>query len=102
MQDNLKTHKAESLYKAFSPAEAFRIAERFEWHYIPIHGSWHIIAECELSVFSRQCLVWRIPDKTTLAAEDDAWKTTRNEVGTRCTDNSPAKKSDPNSLTNLP
>ena len=34
--DNLNTHKVAPLYKAFSLAEARRIAERFEWHYTPI------------------------------------------------------------------
>ena len=33
--DNLNTHKVASLYQAFLPAEARRIAERFEWHFTP-------------------------------------------------------------------
>ena len=56
VQDNLNTHKIASLYKAFLPAEALRIAERIEMHYTPKHGSWLNMAECELSVLSRQCL----------------------------------------------
>ena len=84
VQDNLNTHKASSLYKAFSPAEARRIAERFEWHYTPKHWSWLNIAKCDLSVLGRQCLARRIPDQTTLAAEVDAWKTTRNDVSLKC------------------
>ena len=82
--DNLNAHKVASLYKAFLPAEAHRIAERFEWHFTPEHGSWLNIAECELSVLSRQCRARRIPDKTTLAAEVEAWQTTRNGVGAKC------------------
>ena len=39
VQDNLNTHKPASLYEAFPPLEARRIAERFEWHYTPKHGS---------------------------------------------------------------
>jgi hypothetical protein len=35
VQDNLNTHNAASLYKAFTPSEARRIAQRFEWHYTP-------------------------------------------------------------------
>ena len=31
VQDNLSTHKPASLYEAFPPAEARRLAERFEW-----------------------------------------------------------------------
>jgi hypothetical protein len=38
--DNLNIHESASLYKKFSPEEAYRIANRFEWHYTPIHGSW--------------------------------------------------------------
>ena len=33
---------------------------------------------------SRQCLARRIPDKTTLATEVAAWKTTRNDVRSGC------------------
>lgn len=69
VQDNLNTHKPASLYEAFPPAEARRIAERFEWCYTPKHGSWLNIAECELSVLARQCLNRRIPDQATLETE---------------------------------
>ncbi|TQM92080.1 DDE superfamily endonuclease [Roseinatronobacter monicus] len=78
VQDNLNTHNPASLYEAFPPAQARRIAQRFEWHYTPKHGSWLNIAECELSVLARQCLARRIPDKTMLKAEVDAWTTNRN------------------------
>ena len=54
--DNLNTHTTASLYKAFPPEEARRLAERFEWHYTPKHGSWLDMAEIELSVLSRQAL----------------------------------------------
>ena len=78
VQDNLNTHKPASLYEAFPPAEARRIVDRFEWHYTPKHGSWLNIAECELSVLSRQCLNRRIPDQQSLATEVNAWTTSRN------------------------
>jgi hypothetical protein len=48
--DNVNTHGVWSLYEAFEPAEAKRIADRLEWHYTPEHGSWLNIAEIELSV----------------------------------------------------
>jgi hypothetical protein len=35
VQYNLNTHAPSSLYEAFAPAEARRLAERFEWHYTP-------------------------------------------------------------------
>ena len=52
VMDNLNTHACASLYEAFSPAEARRIAERLEIHHTPKHGSWLNIAEIELSVLS--------------------------------------------------
>ena len=38
--DNLNTHKLGSLYEAFAPSEARRIAKRLEFHHTPNHGSW--------------------------------------------------------------
>jgi hypothetical protein len=39
VMDNLNTHTPASLYEAFPPAEARRIAERLEIHYTPKHAS---------------------------------------------------------------
>ena len=44
VMDNLNTHHPASLYAAFEPAEALRIAQRLEIHYTPKHGSWLNIA----------------------------------------------------------
>ena len=79
VQDNLNTHGPASLYRAFPPAEARRIAERFEWHYTPKHGSWLNLAEAELSVLARQCLARRIPDLATLEQQLAAWLQWRNK-----------------------
>jgi hypothetical protein len=79
VQDNLNTHKPASLYEAFPPAEARRLAERFEWHYTPKHGSWLDMAETKLSVLSRQCLDRRIPNKQILIEEVAAWERSRNK-----------------------
>ena len=76
--DNLNTHKLGSLYEAFEPAEARRIAKRLELHYTPRHGSWLNMAEIELSVFSRQCLNHRIGDEQILKGEADALENERN------------------------
>ena len=76
--DNLSTHTPAALYEAFEPAEARRLAERFEWHYTPKHGSWLNVAEIELSVVARQCLDRRIPDLETLRHEVAAWERSRN------------------------
>jgi hypothetical protein len=80
VQDNLNTHRPASLYKAFPAAEAKRIADRFEWHYTPKHGSWLNIAECELSVLARQCLDRRIPDQASLETEVTVWTQNRNNA----------------------
>ncbi len=79
VQDNLNTHTPASLYRAFPPAEARRIAERFEWHYTPKHGSWLNMAEAELSVLARQCLDRRIPDIENLEEHVVAWLQRRNK-----------------------
>jgi len=79
--DNLNTHKMASLYEAFPPEQARRIAERIEWHYTPKHGSWLDMAEIELSVLARQCLDRRIATREELEREVAAWEAERNERG---------------------
>jgi hypothetical protein len=76
--DNLNTHSGASLYKTFLPNEAKRILNKLEFHYTPKHGSWLNIAELMLSIYSRQCLRRRIPDKPTLRKETTAWYIDRN------------------------
>lgn len=76
--DNLNTHGVASLYEAFPPEEAHRIAERLEIHYTPKHGSWLNIAEIELSALKAGCLDRRIPDIATMRREVEAWTTERN------------------------
>jgi len=79
VMDNLNTHNTSSLYEAFPPEEAFRLAQQLEIHYTPKHGSWLNIAECELSALAAQCLGdRRIPDIDTLNVELSAWHTKRN------------------------
>jgi hypothetical protein len=81
VMDNLNTHSPGSLYEAFPPAEARRLADRLEIHHTPKHGSWLNVAEIELSVLGRQCLDRRIPDKQALTAEVAAWAQRRNAAG---------------------
>lgn len=76
--DNLNTHRLASLYVAFSPTEARRIARKLEIHYTPKHGSWLNMAEIELAVLTRQCLDRRIPDRATLTTETAAWNDARD------------------------
>ena len=81
--DNLNTHKLSSLYEAFEPAEARRIAERLEIHYTPKHGSWLNMAEIEIGVMTRQCLNRRLESQAVLRREIDAWQRRRNAEATR-------------------
>ncbi len=79
VMDNLNTHTPASLYEAFPPAEAKRIAQRLEIHHTPKHGSWLNMAEIELSVLERQCLKRRLGTFEILSTEATAWAVERNQ-----------------------
>lgn len=79
VMDNLNTHSLGSLYEAFEPAEARRLAKRLEIHYTPKHASWLNIAENEIGVLSSQCLDRRIEDCEEFHREVTAWERERNE-----------------------
>jgi len=79
VQDNLNTHTPGSYYEAFSPEEAFALAQRFEMHYTPTKASWLNMVEIELSILSKQCLDRRIGDIEILEREAQAWARQRNE-----------------------
>lgn len=81
--DNLNTHTTASLYKAFAPEEARRLAERFEWHYTPKHGSWLDMAEIELSILSRQALSKPKPDEESFSRAVRSWSSRRNAECTK-------------------
>jgi hypothetical protein len=83
VQDNLNTHSPASLYEAFPPAEAKRLADKLELHATPKHGSWLNVAEIELSVLAGQCLDRRLADRTTLEREVAAWQRARNRTRRR-------------------
>jgi hypothetical protein len=83
VMDQLNTHTIASLYEAFAPTEAKRIAERLEIHQTPKHGSWLNMAEIEFSVLVRQCLGQRLPDVVRLQEEVSGWETARNAAGSR-------------------
>jgi hypothetical protein len=76
--DNLNTHNLGSLYQAFEPAEALRIARKVELVYTPKHGSWLNAAEPELSALTRQCLDRRIPTRLEVGQQARIWKNCRN------------------------
>jgi hypothetical protein len=78
VMDQLNTHGPWSLYEAFAPQEAKRIADKLEIHYTPKHGSWLNMAEIELSAFERD-LPQRIGDKPGMHQHVLAWEKRRNE-----------------------
>jgi len=77
--DQLNTHNIASLYQAFKPNEARRLAEKLEIHYTPKHGSWLNIAEIELSVLCRQCLDDYFQTRQQMATQTAEWERPRNE-----------------------
>ncbi|WP_240911593.1 IS630 family transposase, partial [Paludisphaera soli] len=81
--DNLNTHGPQSLFAAYPPEDAWRLARRLEFHFTPKHASWLNMAECEPSVLCRQCLSRRIADAATLAGELTAWERCRNAARAR-------------------
>ena len=83
VMDQLTTHNTASLYEAFAPTEARRLAKRLEIHHTPKPGSWLNLAEIELSVLARQCLERRSPSQEALAAEVAVWQRERNAAQTR-------------------
>lgn len=78
--DNLNVHTLAVLYLAFPPAEARRIARKFELHYTPKHGSWLNMCEIEWSVLARQSLGQRLPDRLQVDTVVDAWEEQRNKA----------------------
>ena len=78
VMDQLNTHSLASLYEAFAPEEAKRLAERVELHHTPKHGSWLNLAEIEFSALGRQCLARRIATPDTLRRAVAQWEEQRN------------------------
>ena len=76
--DNPDTHRLSTLCETFLPAEALRIAGRFEIHHTPKHGSWLNMAELEINALRSKCLDRRIPNRDTLCREVAAWQRDRN------------------------
>lgn len=79
VQDNLSAHKKSALYELFEPERARAILEKIEFVYTPKHGSWLNVAECELSVLTRQGLKERIDNKDEMIRQTTAWYEARND-----------------------
>ena len=87
VSDNLNTHDKASFYEAFPPQTAYRLAQKFEMHYTPKHGSWLNIAETELSALTMQCLGnRRIHSLEELNGTISDWEKELNKklVGVKC------------------
>jgi hypothetical protein len=79
VMDNLNTHNVASLYEAFEPCEAWRLAEKLDIHHTPKHGSWLNMAEIELSILSRQCMNDYFENISELTDAIMAWEKSRNK-----------------------
>ena len=79
VEDNLNTHNDGSLYEAFEPAEARRLAQRFERHHTPKHGSWLNIAESEISAVLRTSISDRIDSRAKFEQQCEAAAAWRNQ-----------------------
>lgn len=64
--------------QALPPVEARRLAEQFEWHYPPKHGSWLDMAEIEISIMSRQALNKPLTDLESFKRQVRIWAMKRN------------------------
>jgi DDE superfamily endonuclease len=82
VMDQLNTHSLASLYEAFAPDKAKRLADRLEIHYTPKHGSWLNMAEIEWSVLARD-LPERVSDRAALEQLVSAWEQRRNRAGVK-------------------
>jgi DDE superfamily endonuclease len=82
VMDQLNTHSKASLYEAFPPGEAERVASRLEIHHTPKHGSWLNMAEIELSALGRD-LPERLGERTALVGHVSAWEGRRNGEGVK-------------------
>lgn len=79
VMDQLNTHSPASLYEAFPPDEAKRLADRLEIHHTPKPGSWLNMAEIEFSALGRD-LPERVADRPTMERCLAAWEQRRNSA----------------------
>lgn len=83
VMDNFKTHDASALYETFSPEEAKRIWDRFEFIFTPKHGSWLNMAEIELHVLNGQCLNRHISSMEEIIRQVECWEKHRNNKNSK-------------------
>jgi DDE superfamily endonuclease len=78
VMDNLNTHFRKCFDEVLGVKKAQALLRRVVFHYTPKHASWLNMAEIEIGILDRQCLDRRLPDRTTLTAEVNAWQQRRN------------------------
>jgi len=78
VMDNYGTHKPGAFYETFSPQEAKKLWDRFEFVFTPKHGSWLNMAEIELNVLMGQCLNRRLDSIEKVERQTKAWEAARN------------------------
>ena len=76
--DNLNTHSMGSLYEAFPPEEAERLASRPEARHTPRHGSWLDMAETGVGCLMRHGLPARVGSFDEMGRLTAAWEADRN------------------------
>src|SRR5215217_1942624 len=85
IMDQRNTPSPASLYEAFAPDKAKRLADRLEVHHTPQHGSWLTMAEIELRALGRQCLSRRMARQDTVARQVERWQADRNVAAAKIT-----------------
>jgi DDE superfamily endonuclease len=83
VMDNLNTHRLSSLYEAFAPEEARRLANRLEVVHTPKHGRWWNVAEVELAALEKQSIGGHIADPAELTDRVKSWEQDRNRPRSR-------------------
>lgn len=78
VMDNLNTHFRKCFEEVLGVKEAKALLRRVVFHYTPKHASWLNMAEIEIGILDRQCLDRRLPNRTTLVDEVNAWQVRRN------------------------
>lgn len=83
VQDNLSAHRKAALYEVFEPERARAILRKIDFVYTPKHGSWLNVAEIELSVLTRQGLLYRVASVTEFEQQVQAWVKQRNDKSSK-------------------
>ncbi len=78
VEDNLNTREDGSLYEAFAAPKARALAQRFERHHTPKHGSWLNIAESEIAAVLKTAIHDRVASEEEFERQCRAAQENRN------------------------